>query len=254
MDFSLRLSTGEAKTEEINLLRYDRQIILPPIAVEGQRKLKKSKVLIIGAGGLGSVVAYWLACSGTGYIGIIDPDTVQLSNLQRQILHNEEHIDMPKVISAMITLRKINSEIEILPYPDEINKENALDYIKSYDVIVACPDNFKTRKILNDACFKMSKPLVMGAVSEFEGQVFDIIPPYGPCYNCIFEEAEDEQNHRGILAPVAGVIGSIQAAEAIKILIGFGQPLHGRMVVYNALNGAFREVKFSKNPSCKICK
>ncbi|WP_353683328.1 HesA/MoeB/ThiF family protein [Thermodesulfovibrio sp. 3907-1M] len=249
-----RLSSGEQILSRLNLLRYDRQIILPQIGVEGQRKLRESKVLIIGAGGLGSVVAYWLACSGIGYIGIIDPDTVQLSNLQRQILHNEEHIGMPKVISAMITLRKINSEIEILPYPDEIYKKNALDYIKSYDVVVACPDNFKTRKILNDACFKMSKPLVIGAVSEFEGQVFDIIPPYGPCYNCIFEEAEDEKTSRGILAPVAGVIGSIQAVEAIKILIGFGELLHGRMIIYNALNGVFRDVKFSKNPSCRICK
>lgn len=254
MDFTLELSTGKLKNKEINLLRYDRQIILPPIGIEGQRKLKESKVLIIGAGGLGSVVAYWLACSGTGYIGVIDPDIVQLSNLQRQILHNEEHIDMPKVISAVITLKKINSEIEILPYPDEINKENALDYIKFYDIVVACPDNFETRKILNDACFKINKPLVIGAVSEFEGQVFDILPPYGPCYRCIFEEAEDEQNQRGILAPVAGVIGSIQAAEAIKILIGFGEPLHGRMIIYNAMSGVFRETKFSKNPSCKICK
>lgn len=234
--------------------RYSRQIILPQFGIEGQEKLKKSKVLIIGAGGLGSAVAFYLACSGIGYIGIVDPDRVELSNLQRQILHNEEHIGMPKVISAMINLKRINSEIEVLPYPDEINKNNVLEYIKFYDVVVACPDNFKTRFILNDACFKLGKPLVMGAVSEFEGHVFDIIPPEGPCYNCLFEEARDEDVKPGILAPVAGVIGSIQAVEVIKILVDFGELLHGRMLIYDALKGVFREVKFLKNPSCKICK
>ncbi|MGB9710126.1 MAG: HesA/MoeB/ThiF family protein [Thermodesulfovibrio sp.] len=238
---------------EQQLLRYDRQIILPQIGLKGQRKLKESKVLVIGIGGLGSVVAYWLACSGIGYIGIIDPDTVEISNLQRQILHNEEHIGMPKVISAMVNLKKLNSEIQILPYPEDINKKNAMDYIKFYDVVVACPDNFETRKIINETCFKLNKPLVIGAVSEFEGQVFDIIPPAGPCYHCIFDEAEDNTS-RGILAPVAGVIGSIQATETIKILVGFGELLHGRIIIYDALKGAFREAKFLKNPSCPICK
>jgi len=236
------------------VLRYDRQIILSPIGIEGQRKLKESKVLIVGAGGLGSVVSYYLACSGIGYIGILDPDIVEISNLQRQILHNEEHIGMPKVISGMINLKKINSDIKVLPYPDEINKKNAEKYIKFFDLVVACPDNFQTRKVLNEACFKLNKPLVIGAVSEFEGHVFDVNPPEGPCYNCLFEDAKDEESQRGILAPVAGVIGSIQAVETIKILLGFGQLLHGRIIVYDALKEVFREVKFLKNPSCKVCK
>jgi len=236
------------------VFRYDRQIILSPIGIEGQKKLKKSKVLIVGAGGLGSVVLYYLACSGIGYIGILDPDVVEFSNLQRQILHKEEHIGMPKVISGMINLKKLNSEVKVLPYPDEINDKNAEDYIKFFDLVVACPDNFQTRKILNEACFKMNKPLVIGAVSQFEGHVFDVNPPEGPCYNCLFEDAKDEESQRGILAPVAGVIGSIQAAEVIKILLSFGEPLQGRIIVYDATKAVFREVKFLKNPSCKVCK
>lgn len=234
--------------------RYERQIILSQLGIEGQKKLKKSKALIVGAGGLGSVVAFYLASTGIGYIGIVDPDIVELSNLQRQILHNEEHIGMPKAISAMITLKKLNSEVKVLPYPEEINKKNALDYVKLYDVVVACPDSFETRKIINDACFKLGKPLVMGAVAGFEGHVFDIIPPDGPCYRCLFEEAKDEDTQLGILAPVAGVIGSIQAVETIKILAGVGEPLQGRMIIYDALKGFFREVRFFKTPSCKVCK
>lgn len=234
-------------------MRYHRQIIIPEIGVKGQEKLKKSRVLVVGAGGLGSIVAYYLASSGIGYIGIIDPDIVELSNLQRQLLHNEDSIGMPKVISAMINLKKLNSDIKVLPYPDEINKNNVSEYVKSYDVIVACPDNYRTRFILNEACFKLLKPLVMGAVSEFEGHVFNIIPPSGPCYCCIFEEAEEEKVERGILAPVAGVIGSIQAIETIKILLNLGAILKGRMLVYEALNEKCREVVFLKNPSCRIC-
>lgn len=253
MQYATISERGKSDSEPFSLSRYDRQIILPQIGVEGQRKLKDSKVLVVGAGGLGSVVCYYLACSGIGYIGVVDPDIVQLSNLQRQILHNEEHIEMPKVISAMINLKKINSEVEILPYPDEINKKNVFDYLKFYDLVVACPDKFETRKILNKACFRLNKPLIVGAVSEFEGQVFDVIPPYGPCYGCLFEEAVDDTTTRGILASVAGVIGSIQATEVIKLLIGFGKPLHGRMIIYNALDGVFREVKLSKDPSCRIC-
>ncbi len=234
-------------------MRYQRQIIIPEIGEKGQKKLQKSKVLVVGAGGLGSIVALYLASSGIGYLGIIDPDIVELSNLQRQILHKEENLGMSKAISAFINLKKLNSEIKILPYPDEITKKNVSNYVSSFDVIVACPDNFTTRVLLNDHAIKLSKPLVMGAVSELEGQVFDIIPPKGPCYRCIFEDATDDTINRGILAPVAGVIGSIMAIEVIKILIGFGDTLHGRMLIYNALTQKFREVIFLKNPSCKIC-
>lgn len=241
------------KERKFEILRYYRQIILSEIGKKGQEKLKNSKVLIIGIGGLGSIVAYYLASSGIGYIGIVDPDIVELSNLQRQILHNEEHIGMPKVISAMINLQKLNSEVKILPYPDEINKKNVYEYLKTYDLVIACPDNFKTRFLLNEACYKTLKPLIIGSVSEFEGQVFDVIPPDSSCYNCIFEEAKENGKEIGILAPVAGVIGSVQAVEAIKILLQLGEPLKGRMIIYDGLKGKFREVKFLKNPSCNIC-
>ena len=233
-------------------LRYIKHIILPQIGKEGQKKLKKSRVLIVGAGGLGSAVSYYLTAAGVGYIGIIDPDIVELSNLQRQILHNEENLGMPKAVSAMINLKKLNSEIQILPYPEEINKKNAQKYISHYDVVVACPDNFKTRFMLNEMCFKLEKPLVIGAASEFEGHVFDVVPPKGPCYNCIFEGAKDEDGERGILSPVAGAIGTLQAMETLKILLQIGEPLHGRMLIYDALKASFREVKFIKNPSCRI--
>jgi adenylyltransferase/sulfurtransferase len=246
--------SSELKDRNPELLRYQRQIILNEIGIEGQIRLRKSKVLLVGAGGLGSIVAYYLACSGIGYLGIVDPDIVEESNLQRQIIHTEENIGMPKAISAMISLKKINSHINTLPYLDEIKKENVFQYIKEYDLVVACPDNFTSRFILNDACVKTGKPLVVGAVSEFEGHVFDVISPKGPCYNCLFEEARDEKLTRGIFAPVAGVIGAIQAAEALKILLNIGNLLKGRMIVYDALKESFREVKFLKNPSCNVCK
>lgn len=235
-------------------MRYHRQIIIPEIGKNGQDKLLKSKVLIVGAGGLGSIVAFYIAASGVGYIGIIDPDIVELSNLQRQILHNEEHIGMPKAISALINLRKLNSEIKVLPYPDEITKKNVSQYFTYFDIVVACPDNFKTRLLLNEASFKFLKPLVVGAVSEFEGHVFNVIPPKGPCYNCLFNEAQDDNITRGILAPIAGVIGSIMTVETIKILLNLGEILHSKMLVYDGLKENFREVKFLRNISCKICK
>lgn len=240
------------KEQKHNFSRYHSQLILPQIGSEGQRKLKKSKVLIVGAGGLGSVVALYLTASGVGYIGIVDHDIVELNNLQRQIVHNEDSIGMPKAVSAMINLKRLNSEVNILPYPEEINEKNAWQIIKPYEVVIACPDNFRTRFILNDVCFKLEKPLIMGAVSEFEGHVFDILPPQGPCYECLFSEARDEDALQRILSPVAGVIGALQAVETIKILLRIGKPLHGRMFIYNALNG-FREFKFLKDPFCKIC-
>lgn len=235
-------------------MRYHRQIILPNFGPETQQKLKKVKVLVVGVGGVGSAAALYLACSGIGCIGLVDPDKVELSNLQRQILHAEEHIGLPKVVSGLITLKRLNSEIKVLLYPEEINKSNVLDIIKPYDIVVACPDNFRTRFILNDASFKAGKPLVVGAATEFEGHVFDVIPPLGPCYRCLFSDAKDEDEQRGIFAPVAGVVGVVQASEVIKIILNMGSLLHGRMLIYDALKANFREVRFLKDPSCKVCR
>lgn len=234
-------------------MRYLRNTILKEIGEKGQEKLRNSKVLIVGVGGLGSAAAYYLASSGVGLIGLVDPDRVELSNLQRQILHNEEHIGMPKVISAMITLKKLNSEIKLLPYPEEVTKENVSYFFSHFDLILACPDSFKTRMILNEASFKLKKPLVIGAVSEYEGQVMTIIPPESPCYLCLFEEAEEHKSEFGILSPVAGVIGAIQAVEALKVLLGIGRTLSGRILIYDALRAKFREVPFMKRSSCRIC-
>lgn len=235
-------------------MRYHRQIIISEIGKRGQEKLLKSKVLIVGVGALGSIVAYYLASSGIGFLGIIDPDIVELTNLHRQILHNEEHIGMPKTISALINLKKLNSEIKILPYPDEINRKNVYSLFNSYDLVVSCLDNFKTRVLLNEVSFKVSKPVVVGVVSEFEGHVFNVIPPKGPCYNCFFEDVKEDVSEKGVLPSVAGVIGSIMVVETIKILLSLGETLHGRILVYDALKERFREVKFLKNPACNICK
>lgn len=234
-------------------MRYLRQVILKEIGERGQEKLRNSKVLVIGVGGLGSAVSYYLAASGVGIIGLVDPDIVEISNLQRQIIHNEEHLGMPKVISAMISLKRLNSEIKILPYPEEINRENVSYFFNHFDLVLACPDSFRTRMILNEASFKFKKPLVIGAVSEFEGQVMVVNPPESPCYCCLFEDAEEEKTEIGILSPVAGVIGSIQAVEAIKVLLRIGNPLIGRVLIYDALKAIFREVPFKKRQSCKVC-
>lgn len=234
-------------------MRYLRQTILKEIGQRGQQKLRESKVLIVGAGGLGSAASFYLAASGVGIIGVVDPDQVELSNLQRQILHCEDHIGMPKVISAMITLKRLNSEIKILPYPEPINQESVSYFFTHFDLVVACPDNFRVRKILNEASFRFRKPLVVGAVSGFEGQVLTVNPPKSPCYQCLFEDAYDEEEESGILSPVAGVIGSIQAVEAIKILLGVGSTLEGRILIYDGLKAKFREVSFTKRHSCKVC-
>ncbi|MEN2986165.1 MAG: HesA/MoeB/ThiF family protein [Thermodesulfovibrionaceae bacterium] len=242
------------KDRKSSFSRYIRQIILPKFGQEAQQKLQRVKVLVVGVGGLGSVVSLYLACSGIGYIGLVDPDTVELSNLQRQILHSEEHIGMLKVVSGMINLRRLNSDLRVLIYPEEINNSNVLDIIKPYDIVVACPDNFKTRFILNDVCLQMGKPFVIGAVSEFEGHVFSVLSPNGPCYRCLFNEAKDENLQRGIFAPVVGVIGAIQASETLKLILNIGDFLYGRMLIYDAFQESFREVRFKRDSSCKLCK
>ncbi|MGB9662530.1 MAG: HesA/MoeB/ThiF family protein [Moorellaceae bacterium] len=238
--------------------RYSRQIILPNVGGRGQKKLKESKVLVVGAGGLGSPVAYYLAAAGVGTLGIVDSDAVELSNLQRQILHTTERLGEPKAESARKTLLALNPSITVQTYPLRLNKDNILDIIGSYDVIVGGVDNFPTRYLLNDACVMAGKPLVEGGVLQWDGLAMTIKPKEGPCYRCIFPEpppvgAVPTCQEAGIIGVVPGVIGVIQATEVIKLLLGIGDNLVGRLLIYDALEMRFREVRAERNPDCPVC-
>lgn len=238
--------------------RYSRQIILPNVGGRGQKKLKESKVLIVGAGGLGSPVAYYLAAAGVGTLGIVDSDAVELSNLQRQILHTTERLGEPKAESARKTLLALNPSIAVQTYPLRLNKDNILDIIGPYDVIVGGVDNFPTRYLLNDACVMAGKPLVEGGVLQWDGLAMTIKPKEGPCYRCIFPEpppvgAVPTCREAGIIGVVPGVIGVIQATEVIKLLLGIGDNLVGRLLIYDALEMRFREVRAERNPDCPVC-
>ena len=238
--------------------RYSRHIILPEVGGNGQEKLNESKVLIIGAGGLGSPVALYLAAAGIGTLGIVDNDVVDLSNLQRQILHTTNDLGRQKTESAKEKLEALNPEITVNAYHELVNSTNIMEMIKDYDVIVDGTDNFPTRFLINDACVLGNKPLVHGAILRFDGQVFTIVPGAGPCYRCIFEEPPPPGtvpncSQAGILGAIAGIIGTIQATEVLKLIIGKGRTLKGRLLVVDALDMTFREVKIRRNSACPIC-
>lgn len=238
--------------------RYSRQIILPNIGGKGQEKLLNAKVLIIGAGGLGSPCALYLASAGIGKLGIVDSDAVELNNLQRQILHSTEDVGRPKVESAKERLNKINPDTEVIPYKLRLTSENILDIIKNYDIIVDGSDNFPTRYLVNDACVLLKKPLSHGGIFRFEGQAITIIPGESPCYRCLFASPPPPGlvpscQEAGILGAVAGVIGTIQANEVLKYILGTGGLLVGRLLVFNALESSFRQVKVPRDPRCPAC-
>lgn len=244
-------------TEE-ELKRYSRHILLPEIGGKGQKKIKAAKVLVIGTGGLGSPVAYYLAAAGVGTIGIIDDDVVDLSNLQRQILHSTPDLGRPKVISAKEKLEAINPEIKVIAYQQRLNASNVLEIIKEYDIVVDGTDNFSTRFVTNDACVLANKPFVHGGILQFFGQVMTIIPGEGPCFRCVFHEPPPEGSvptcqEAGVVGALPGTIGTIQATEVIKYIIGAGKLLVGRMLMYEALDMTFREVKLLRNEECAIC-
>lgn len=247
----------ELSEEEVR--RYDRQIILPQIGSEGQRKLKNSKVLIVGAGGLGSPAALYLAGAGIGKIGIIDADTVGLSNLQRQIIHSMETENMNKAESAKLSLEKLNNQIEVTAYPYELTENNAEKIFKEYDFIIDAVDNFETKFLINDVCVLLEKPFCHAGILQFEGQVMTYVPGNHPCYRCIFEEIPENGlvpncSQAGIIGAVAGIIGSIQALEAIKYLLGVGELLIGKIFVMDGLSMKTRIVCFNnKNKNCKAC-
>ena len=243
---------------EEQIKRYSRHIILPEVGGRGQKKLLKSKVFLVGAGGLGCPAAYYLAAAGVGKLGIVDNDDVDHSNLQRQILHSSKDIGYPKALSAKATLEALNPDVEVVPYMQRLTSENILETIKDYDVILDGSDNFPTRYLVNDACVILKKPLSHGSIFKFEGQVTTILPGEGPCYRCLFETPPPPDmvpscQEAGVLGVLPGVIGVIQATEGIKLLLGKGQLLKGQLLLYNALNMEFRRVKIRRNPNCPVC-
>ncbi|MDF2841122.1 MAG: hypothetical protein K0Q99_1894, partial [Clostridia bacterium] len=243
---------------EGQLSRYSKQIILDDIGVEGQQKLLNSKILVVGAGGLGSPVLYYLAASGVGTIGIADFDRVGLSNLQRQILHFTEDLGKKKVDSAEEKLNKLNPEVKIKKYTFRLDDQNIEDIIEEYDVVIDCTDNFTARYLISDCCYLLKKPVVEGAVVGFIGTLMTIIPDVSPCYRCIYPIPPQDGTvpscaDEGILGAVAGVIGTMQALEAIKLLLGVGDVLSGRMLFLDGLRMNIDEISLQKNEACELC-
>lgn len=237
--------------------RYSRHIIMPQVGSGGQRKLIDAKVLIVGAGGLGSPVAVYLALAGVGTIGIVDFDTVDVSNLQRQILHQNKDIGRPKVVSAKETLTSYNPEINVILHEEPITSDNAMDIIPKYDVVINGADNFAARYLVNDACYLSGKPLVDGSILLFDGQASVYLPGNG-CYRCLFPTPPPPGvvpscAEAGVLGALPGMVGTIQATEAIKLILGVGDPLSGRLLLIDALEMDFRTVKMRRNPKCPLC-
>jgi adenylyltransferase/sulfurtransferase len=238
--------------------RYSRHIILPEVGGKGQKKLLASRVFIVGAGGLGCPVGYYLAAAGVGALGIVDNDDVELSNLQRQIAHNVNTLGKPKVESVKKTFENLNPDVNVNAMKERITRDNIMDLIKDYDVVVDGSDNFPTRYLINDACVMLGKPLVSGAILRFEGQVSTILPHDGHCYRCLFEEPPPPGlvpscQEAGVLGVMPGVVGALQATEVLKLLLGVGRPLRNELLIYNALSLEFRKVKVPRNPECPIC-
>lgn len=238
--------------------RYSRHLIMPEVGVEGQEKLVNSSVLCIGAGGLGSPLALYLAAAGVGHLGVLDFDVVDFSNLQRQIIHSEETIGDLKVESAKKRLLELNSDIKVTTYNVMINSENALDIIKDYDIVVDGTDNFATRYLVNDSCVLLGKPNVYGSIFRFEGQVSVFDAERGPCYRCLYPEPPPPGlvpscAEGGVLGILPGIIGTLQAAETVKLIIGQGNPLIGRLLFLDVLEMQPREMKLRKDPNCPIC-
>lgn len=240
------------------LLRYNRHILLPQIDIEGQELICAARVLILGLGGLGSPVAMYLAASGVGELILVDDDTVEESNLQRQIVHTEESLKQNKVDSARHQLNKINSFCNVSTICKRLNEEELNVEVTSADVVVDCSDNFATRNLLNKVCLQLKKPLVSGAAVRMEGQlsVFDFRDSSSPCYNCLYETTGEEDlscAQNGVLAPVVGIVGTAQALEVLKIITGVGELLKGTLGLFDGAANKWRYLNFKKNPKCKVC-
>jgi sulfur-carrier protein adenylyltransferase/sulfurtransferase len=247
------------KLTESQRARYSRHLLIPEVGEAGQAKLLKSKVLLIGAGGLGSPTALYLAAAGVGRLGIIDDDVVDESNLQRQILHTTDRVGMAKTESAKKTLQALNPDVTVDEHRLRLQRDNALELFSKYDLVVDGSDNFGTRYLVNDACVLLEKPNVHGSIFRFDGQATTFVPGGGrPCYRCLFPEPPPPElapscQEAGVLGVLPGIIGMIQAVEAVKLLLGKGEPLIGRLLLYDALEQKFREVKYARDPACPAC-
>jgi adenylyltransferase/sulfurtransferase len=240
------------------LLRYSRHLLLPEVGVEGQRRLKAARVLLVGAGGLGSPAALYLAAAGIGTLGIVEFDDVDVTNLQRQVLHGTSQVGRPKLASAQARLRDLNPHVVVEPFAERLTSANALDRLRDFDVIVDGSDNFPTRYLVNDASVLLHKPLVYGSIFRFAGQVSVFDAERGPCYRCLFSEPPPPGlvpscAEGGVLGVLPGIIGSLQALEAIKLVLGVGDPLIGRLLLFDALGLRFRELALRKDPDCPLC-
>jgi len=242
--------------EEIR--RYGRHLIMPEVTMEGQQKLKASRVIVIGTGGLGAPILAYLAAAGVGTIGVVDFDTVDVSNLHRQIIHKSNNVGKLKTQSAVEMMKEINPLIDIKTYDTSLRSDNALEMLRDYDIVIDGTDNFPTRYLVNDACALLDKPNVYGSIFRFEGQATVFWASRGPCYRCLFPEPPEAGSvpscaEGGVLGVLPGVIGTIQATEAVKLIIGQGDPLIGRLLLFDALKMKFKELKLRKDPKCPLC-
>ena len=239
-------------------MRYSRHTLLPEVGVEGQVKLLESKVLLLGAGGLGAPAALYLAAAGVGTLGIVDDDVVDESNLQRQVIHNTQRVGEPKTASARATIEALNPDVEVVEHKTRLDASNILELIEPYDIVVDGADNFPTRYLLNDASVRLRKPVVSASILGFEGQISTFIPFEGPCYRCLYPtppppELAPSCGANGVLGVMAGVMGLLQANEVIKLAAGIGEPLAGRLLLYESLGTRFTELKVRRDPECPVC-
>jgi sulfur-carrier protein adenylyltransferase/sulfurtransferase len=238
--------------------RYRRHLLLPEVGEEGQAKLLGARVLLLGAGGLGSPAALYLAAAGVGTLGVVDADVVDLSNLQRQVIHNQERRGQPKVLSAKATIEALNPEVKVLTFQERLTSANVLRILEGFELVLDGGDNFPTRYLLNDACVMLGRPNIHGSIFRFEGQVTTFIPQQGPCYRCLYPappppEFAPSCAEAGVLGVLPGLIGLLQANEALKLILGKGQTLAGRLLTFDALGTHFRELKLRRDPKCSVC-
>src|SRR5438445_1125264 len=249
---------AEVSLTQPEFARYSRHVIMPEVGLDGQRKLKSAKVLVIGTGGLGSPLALYFAAARVGTLGLVDFDVVDVSNLQRQILHGTKDVGRPKLQSARDRIRDVNPNVHVELYETRLTSENALDIIRDYDVVIDGTDNFATRYLTNDACVLLGKPNVYGSIFRFEGQASVFAVEEGPCYRCLFPEPPPPGlvpscAEGGVLGVLPGLVGTIQATEGIKLILGVGEPLVGRLLLIDALSMRFRTVRLRKDPNCPAC-